>query len=78
MLINSNCFEKTEVRWEKYLIISYQAIMKPMKLERVGYIPCCMERGLCAGFRLPLKIALSYKTHKAANGIQRFAAKRCF
>jgi len=26
--------------------------------------------GLCVGFRLPLQIASSYKTHKAANGIQ--------
>jgi len=28
--------------------------------------------GLCVGFRLPLQIASSYKTHKAANGIQRY------
>ncbi len=28
-----------KVRRQKYLIISYQAIMTAMKLERVGYIP---------------------------------------
>jgi len=29
---------------KKYLIISYQAIMTAMKLERVGYIPSYAER----------------------------------
>jgi len=46
--------------------------MIAMKLERVGYIPCCMERGLCVGFRLPPQIASSYRNIIAANGIQRW------
>jgi len=36
----------TSVCWEKYLIISSQARIIAMKLEGVGYIPCCMDRWL--------------------------------